>query len=595
MLRNRLLSGHNVAGMARHSHQDHPWCVRVNGHSLGAGVLLDEWNVLTCAHVAGNENQQVEIQSTVCRPEWRTTARVCPGSWVYHARDTRRRDVALLRLDNPASCNGHARLWCAPLSGGRVRAYGYPQAERYGIPVDAELAGDGGRGGELGLLNRLRDDTPWIEPGFSGAGVMVLDGDHAGHVIGIIVADFHNDGARAAWMMPTETIRRHLPDIDPFVIGEPTTTLPGSSDGLQLSTAHLDPLHDALTKELRRLLTSGWAGTVVLPGTTGTGPEWLARLVSTADPATRASIPDSAVPDTEFAAADWDTALPFGAIDAACDARGKPIAEIKRYLAKRFGMSDGEPDLVPRLLRRQPPACIVIDGVDRAESPAALIREVLRPLAAGARSRGMRLVLGFDSDAPRALPYEVSLDFGPIARGSSRSVGAHDAEKHVRELADAEDAAARVNSENESRFREPPRLPRAYAPGLRVRLAVAGTPEPNAANPNPELAAIEKAAVTALGKVMSFLQRSRQLDLELEDLRYTLEVHRIRADRHWHAEDQPFGDLGDEAARALSDAPVDIAGARELVQRYAAQVYRHIDASHIDASHIEGGGEEDRG
>jgi hypothetical protein len=548
-------------------------------------VLLDEWNVLTCAHVTGAENQEVEIQSTVCRPEWRTTARVCPGSWIYHALDTRRRDVALLRLDNPAPCDGHAKLWCAPLSGGRVRAYGYPQAERYGIPADAELAGDGGREGELGLLNRLRDDAQWIEPGFSGAGVMMLDGDHAGHVIGIIVADFHNNSARAAWMMPTETIRRHLPGIGGFVVGEPTTTLPGSSGDRKQSAAHLDPLHDALTRELRRLLTSEWAGTVVIPGTTDTGTTWLARLVPTNDPARRAAIPDSAVPGTDFAAVDRDTVPPPCAIDVACDARGKPIAEIRRYLAERFGMSGGEPDLVRRLLRRQPPVCIVIDSVDRAESPAALIREVLRPLAAGARSRGMRLVLGFDSETPRALPFEVSLDPGPIAGSSSRSVSARDAEKHVRELADAEDAAARINSENESRFSKPPRLPRARAPRLRVRLAVARTSDPNVANPIPELAAIDEAAVMALGKVTSFLQRSGQLSRELEDLRYTLEVHRIRAGRHWHDEDQPFGDLRDEAVRALWRAPIDVADARELVQRYEAEINRHID----------GGDEEDRG
>jgi hypothetical protein len=572
--------------MAGHSHLDHSWCVRVNGHGLGAGVLLDEWNVLTCAHVVGDENQEVEVQSTVCRPEWRVTARVLPGSWVRHARDTRRRDVALLRLDRPAPCDGYARLWCAPLSGGRVRAYGYPQAERYGIPADAELAGDGGRGGELGLLNRLRDDAQWIEPGFSGAGVMMVGGDHDGHVIGIIVADFVNDDARAAWMMPAETIRRYLPGIGVFVAGEPTTTLPGSSGGRPRGTARPGLVHDALTLELTRLLTSGWAGTVVLPHTADTGTEWLARLVSTADPATRAVAPDAGL-----AAADRDTVLPLGAIDAACDARGKPVAEVERYLTERFGTSGGDPDLVCRLLSRQPPACVVIDGVDRAQSPAALIREVLRPLAAGARSHGMRLVLGFDGEAPYALPYEVSLDPGPIAVSSSRVVRAQDAQTHVRELADAEDAATLANSENEARYLEPPRLPRARAPRLRVRLAVARAPgpKPNDASPDPEVAAIDEAAVTALGEVTSFLQESERLDKELADLRSSFDVHRRRADRYWPTENQPFGDLRDKASRALWRAPIDIADAPELVQRYKAEISRLIDARHAD------GGQEDRG
>lgn len=60
--------------------------------------------------------------------------------------------MALLELDDPAPCGAHARLWCAPLSGGRVRAHGFPRAEPYGISVDAELAGDGGRGGAPGAL-----------------------------------------------------------------------------------------------------------------------------------------------------------------------------------------------------------------------------------------------------------------------------------------------------------------------------------------------------------------------------------------------------------------------------------------------------------
>jgi hypothetical protein len=253
-------------------------------------------------------------------------------------------------------------------------------------------------------------------------------------------------------------------------------------------------------------------------------------------------------------------------------------------------MSAGEPDLIRRLLRRQPPACIVMDGVDRAESPAALNREVLRPLAAGARSRGMRLVLGFDREAPQALPYEVSLAPGPIGGSSGASVRADNVEKHVGELADAEDAASQINKQSPSPFREPPRMPHAHAPGLRVSLAVARATEPDVMRPNPDLAAIDEAAVTALRQVTSFLQLSRQLDKELEDLRYTLEVHRVRADRHWPSEDQPFGDLHDEAARALRRAPIDIAAARELVQRYVAEINHRIDAEDSD-----GGDEEDRG
>jgi hypothetical protein len=51
--------------------------------------------------------------------------------------------------------------------------------EPYGIPADAKLGGIGLREGAFRLLNRVSADQQWIEPGFSGAGVLKLDGDHA--------------------------------------------------------------------------------------------------------------------------------------------------------------------------------------------------------------------------------------------------------------------------------------------------------------------------------------------------------------------------------------------------------------------------------
>ena len=527
-------------------------------------MLLDQRHVLTCAHVVGDESEPVSVQSAVCLPEWSIAARVDPGSWAYRG-DTRRGDVALLVLDEPAPCDAHTRLWCAPLSGGRVRAHGFPQAEPYGISVDAELAGDGGRGGEFGLLNRVRADGQWIEPGYSGAGVMVLGGDHAGHVIGIIVADYRNADARAAWMMPTETIREYLPrHFAPYVAGQPADRLGAPAGGLP-ELGHDDTLRVALTRELIRLLTSGWAGTVVLPGgAAGADTTWLVRLVRTADPATRAGTSDAT-----FSAAPRDTVLELA---AAYDARGKSVAEVTHYLAERFGLPPGDPQLIDRLLRRKPPASLVVIGVDRAESPDALVREILRPLAVRARSRGVRLVLAFDGPPPEKLPYEVSLDPEPLAGGSSPGVSGDGIEERVAELADAEADAARLSREDEHRFRKPPALPKARAPRLRVRLAVARRTEPD-----PELTAIDAAVAAALAEVASFRQRSRRWNERLDDLRHTLEVNRVSAERHFGAEDQSLGDLHDQAARALWKAPVDFTAARALVEQYVAAVDRRIE------------------
>ncbi len=416
--------------------------------------------------------------------------------------------------------------------------------------------------------------------------MVVLDGDHAGHVIGIVVADYRNADARAAWMMPTETIRGYLPDqFGPYVVGQP-------ADGLGAATAGLpdlrpgDTLPVALTRELKGLLTGGWAGTVVLPGgAAGPDTTWLVRLVRTADPATRAGTSGA-----ELSAAPRDTVLGLGTIDAAFDARGKTTAGVTDYLAERFGLPLYDPRLTDRLLRREPPASVVITGVDRAQSPGALVREVLRPLAVRARSRGVRLVLGFDGSPPETLPYEVSLDperldCEPLTGGSPASRPAAEVEARVTELAAAEADAAWLSRENERRFRRPPALPRAQAPRLRVRLAVADgaggavTGDAGAGGPEPavELAAIDGAASAALADVAAFSQRCRRWSERLDGLRRTLEVNRVRAARHFGDEDSALGDLHDQAARALWQAPIDLTAARGLVDQYTAADDRWIE------------------
>ena len=86
-----------------------------------------------------------------------------PGSWV-HRGDTLRGDVALLRLDEPSPCDARTKLWRAPVSGGMVRAYGFPNATATeGISADAYLAGSGGREGEWVQLNPVGGGMQFIE------------------------------------------------------------------------------------------------------------------------------------------------------------------------------------------------------------------------------------------------------------------------------------------------------------------------------------------------------------------------------------------------------------------------------------------------
>lgn len=550
-----------------------------DGTPCGAGVLLDDRHALTCAHVvryagAGPEGTatRVRISSVACREEWSRTARVAPGSWV-HRNGTRRGDVALLELDEPAECGTVTTLWRAPISGGRVRVYGFPRAEPFGIGADAELSGPGGRAGEWGLLNQVRDGGPWIEEGYSGAGVMALGGEFDRHVIGIVVADYVNGDARAAWMLPTETVLAYLPQIERFIDGGRTNHL-GPSAGSWPDDVLGDTLRLALTRELTGLLGGGWSGTAVVGtgGATGAGASWLLRLVRTADPAARAGFSDAELTD-----APGDTVLGLGAIDAAYDARDRSVADVRGYLADRFGLpGGGSAQVVGQLLRRKPPACVVVGSVDRAENPEALVRELLGPLARRARTWGMRLVIGVEDRPSPDLAYEVSLDPGPLTGGPpggrTEATTAAAAEAAVRQLAAAEDAATLLQVEQGWKFFSPPRLPPSAAPRLRVRLAVAREREPD-----PELAAIHARAVEALTVVLRFERNLRRLITICEELRTSLELHRVRAARFFGDEDLRLGDLHAPAARELRTPPIDLTAARTLVKRYTDEVNRRID------------------
>ncbi|WP_416985391.1 S1 family peptidase [Streptomyces sp. T028] len=564
--------------MALHHHSENPWRVRVDderGHPCGAGVLLDDRHVLTCAHVVRQAGAQpqgvadgVRIKSVACGPEWTRGARVVPGTWVY-ANGTRRGDVALLALDTPVDCGTRTTLWKAPISGGRVRMYGFPQAEPYGIWTEAELAGSGGRQGEWGLLRRIRAGDPWIEPGYSGAGVVALDGEHRGSVIGIVVADHVNGDARAAWILPTETLLTYLPDIDGFTGGHRADELGPS--GAELPRDVLgDPLRLALTQELARLLDGDWCGTVVVgtDASVGAGSSWLVRLVRTADPAARATVTDA-----ELTGAPRDTVLGIGSIDAAYDACGRSVAEVRDYLLGRFGLrAANDREAVRRLVRRRPPACLVVGRVDRAADPGALLRDLLEPLARHARSRGLRLVLGFEDRPPADLAHDVTLDPAPVGGSAFRRVSSAEVQTVVGQLAAEEEAAARLRTQWGEKFFAAPRLPHSVAPRLRVRLAVARTTEPN-----PELSAVHDRAAAARTEVARFDRALRRLVENHDDLTTSLELHRVRAARFFGDEDRRLAELHAPAARALQTVPIDLTAARTLVRQYTDEVNRRIE------------------
>ncbi|MEU1737411.1 serine protease [Streptosporangium sp. NPDC020145] len=194
------------------------WWVRIRqagGEVLGAGVLLDQKTVLTCAHVIPDRAEEV-VAEFVGQPGARPgTAKVV--SWVP-ADDDQRGDLALLDLASPAPLERRPVLRRPGLWGREVYTRGFPSLLDDGLWVRARLGGRAGPGGEWIQM----DAEPYreIRRGFSGA--PVVDG-RTGDVLGVVVSEFPGL-AGLAWMIPVETIVHHLPALAGMVADSPSFT-----------------------------------------------------------------------------------------------------------------------------------------------------------------------------------------------------------------------------------------------------------------------------------------------------------------------------------------------------------------------------------
>jgi len=200
------------------------------------------------------------------------------------------------------------------------------------------------------------------------------------------------------------------------------------------------------------------------------------------------------------------------------------------------------------------------------------VRELLGPLAARARSRGARLVLGFDEGPPAGLAHEVLLDPTPLTGGAEEPVTAAQAEKAVRRLAEREAAAARLQDEEGARFFGAPPLPRCTAARLRVRLAVA-----RSSGSDRELAAVRRLADAADAALTHFERAVHHRVARCHDARAELRVHQARAARYFGVEDRELAELHSPAMHALWTQPIDLDRAQQLVRRYVREVRRRID------------------
>jgi serine/threonine-protein kinase PknG len=375
------------------------WLVRVrdaDGVVLGAGILLGERHVLTCAHLLRSDTHylgievaphiDVVIDFVGSRPVASGTARVATGGWAPPDDG----DVVLLELEEPKVIGSTTPLRRLPLTLDRaVRICGFPSGLEDGLWIDATLSGHGGPGREWVQMNATWAGRQ-VQAGFSGAPVF----DKVTHgVIGMVVGKYTDEAAAISWMLPVETIARRLPRVTEWVSGARATdpSLAGDLESQRLD----DDLARKVVSWIERHRETDNIQIIITGSPDSSGSITLRRAISLAD---REQRPSSS--DPRLTHSPEGTIPPPGGIDLAVDATGKTPAEVFQRIADRTGiLVDQSTEPTSELLDNLPPMNIIVYGIDDSAQPEVLLAEVLEPLA----KRGHWLLLAFRRQFSRSL------------------------------------------------------------------------------------------------------------------------------------------------------------------------------------------------
>ncbi|MET9267547.1 serine protease [Amycolatopsis sp. NPDC004079] len=403
------------------------WRVRLRdrtGGIRGAGTMLDEDHVLTCAHVverAGGPDADVLIDFVGLPGTPVRIGRVAPGAWVPPGRDERG-DIAVLRLAERVPGAWGAPLYRMPLSDGQaVRAYGFPAGADEGLWTFGELAGEGGPGCEWVQLARKNDDQP-ITGGFSGTAV--LD-EETGRVVGMVVSRYKAEGERVAWMIPVETILGYL-GADRWGQGSPAVD---QTFGRELDRVAYDP---QFAREVVGWFGEGHGVWIVVTGEAGSAKAAALDLAVVLADRERSAAANE-LRDTLAK----ETLPPAGSVDLAVDAAGKTSAQVRQRLAERLDLTLDNGATHSGIGRT-----VVVNAIDDAAEPEQLIGEVIAPLADRAARLGIRLALGFRRESSPGLTELRSRRNGGRPDGLARRISALD--KQIDELAVLEEHIAEL-------------------------------------------------------------------------------------------------------------------------------------------------------
>jgi hypothetical protein len=196
----------------------------VDGNIVGMGFLIDDREILTCAHVVtsalGISDDTPELPTDkICldfpfvAPGDMLTAKAIfwpPIQFHSSNESEHEEDIAGLELDiePPADVQSAILILAEDLWNHEFRAFGFPGDNEDGVWASGVLRGH--QTDDWVQIEDVRHTGYFIEPGFSGGPVWdeQLDG-----VVGMVVAADTQPGIRSAFIIPTEILISIWPEL----------------------------------------------------------------------------------------------------------------------------------------------------------------------------------------------------------------------------------------------------------------------------------------------------------------------------------------------------------------------------------------------
>jgi WD40 repeat protein len=410
--------------------EDRSWVVSIHGSEtgftplLGTGVLIDDYRVLTSAHVAlhsdGTERDPLWVAfptaDSAHTPRRRVIRVVCSPA----ATDPSGvEDVALLVLELSAPPGVRPAPVVGPKSTDLLSnhwwAFGFPNQQGFGDTA-VGIVGDALGYGWVRLDTETRAGRGRVEEGFSGAGLWSGDYQKVVAIVGRadgpgdaqaltlhrvndlleeeklhllfdkIMVQTSGTAAVASWgwslVRDDEGIRHWRPR---------ARGVPVESEGgyrFRGRTGALTEIVDWLDSEQSEQRA------LVVTGSAGVGKSAvLGRIVTTADEYIRRELP----------ADDYGVKARVGSVGCAVHAQGKTALEVAAEIARAAGVAlphqldDLLPALRDALMERGRTFSVVIDALDEARTPEharLIVTRIVVPLVETYAEQGVRVVVG---------------------------------------------------------------------------------------------------------------------------------------------------------------------------------------------------------